>query len=72
MKVEREGKAEQKLCILILTIGKFYKCLMNNIHNITPPVSLLIYNLPKRYIKRYKRKYLGWLQGQTRKLHKIS
>ena len=28
--------------------------------------------LPKRYIKRYKRKYLGWLQGETRKLHKIS
>ena len=22
--------------------------------------------------KRYKRKYLGWLQGETRKLHKIS
>ena len=28
--------------------------------------------LPKRYIKRHKRKYLGWLQGETRKLHKIS
>ena len=28
--------------------------------------------LPKKYIKRYKRKYLGWLQGETRKLHKIS
>ena len=32
--------------------------------------------LPKmlhtQYIKRYKRKYLGWLQGENRKLHKIS
>ena len=28
--------------------------------------------LPKRYTKRYIRKYLGWLQGETRKLHKIS
>ena len=28
--------------------------------------------LPKRYIKIYKRKYVGWLQGETRKLHKIS
>ena len=26
--------------------------------------------LPKKY-KRYKRKYLGWLQGENRKLHKI-
>ena len=28
--------------------------------------------LPPKYTKRYKRKYLGWLQGETRKLHKIS
>ena len=28
--------------------------------------------LPKIYIKIYKRKYLGGLQGETRKLHKIS
>ena len=34
-------------------------------------ISLLIYLLPKRYIKRYKIKYLGWLQGETKKLHKI-
>ena len=25
-----------------------------------------------KYTKRYKRKYLGWLQGETRNLHKIS
>ena len=37
-----------------------------------PFVSHLIYKLPKRYIKRYKRKYLGCLQGETRKLYKIS
>ena len=30
-----------------------------------------IYQLPKRSIKRYKRKCLGWLQGEIRKLHKI-
>ena len=35
-------------------------------------LSPYIYMLPKRYIKRHKRKYLGWLQGETRKLHKIS
>ena len=45
---------------------------MKNIHNDITYISLLIYLLPKRYIKRYKRKYLGWLQGETRKLHKIS
>ena len=46
---------------------------MKNIHISLPPsLSLLIYKLHKRYIKRYKRKYLGWLQGETRKLHKIS
>ena len=28
--------------------------------------------LPQKYTKRYKRKYLGWLQGETRKLYKIS
>ena len=28
--------------------------------------------LPIKYIKRYKRKYLCWLQGETSKLHKIS
>ena len=39
---------------------------------LSPSLSPLIYKLPKRYIKRYKRKYLGWLQGETRKLHKIS
>ena len=44
---------------------------MKNIHNLTY-VSFLIYKLSKRYIKRYKRKYLGWSQGETRKLHKIS
>ena len=44
---------------------------MKKIHNI-PSLSPLIYMLPKRHIKRYKRKYLGWLQGETRKLHKIS
>ena len=27
--------------------------------------------LPPKYTKRYKRKYLCWLQGETRKLHKI-
>ena len=31
-------------------------------------LSLLIYMLPQRYI----RKYLGWLQEETRKLHKTS
>ena len=44
---------------------------LKNIHNITF-VFLLIYKLPKRYIKKYKIKYLSWLQGETRKLHKIS
>ena len=39
---------------------------------ISPSLSLLIYKLPKKYIKIYKRKYLGWLQGETRKLHKLS
>ena len=53
-------------------MGIFYKCLMKNIHQNITHISLLIYLLPKRYIKRYKRKYLGWLQGETRKLHKIS
>ena len=42
----------------------------NILHNITH-ISFFIYLLHKRYIKRYKRKYLGWLQGETRKLHKI-
>ena len=28
--------------------------------------------LPPKYTKIYKRKYLGWLQAETRKLHKIS
>ena len=47
---------------------------MKNIHNIisfSPSVSPFICNLPKRYINRYKRKYLGWLQGENRKLRKI-
>ena len=35
-------------------------------------LSPFLYMLPKRYIKRYKRNYLGWLQGETRKLYKIS
>ena len=41
---------------------------MKNIHNNITHISLLIYLLPKRYI----RKYLGWLQRETRKVHKIS
>ena len=44
---------------------------MKNIH-ISLSLFLLIYKLPEKNIKRYKRKYLGWLQGETRKLHKIS
>ena len=44
---------------------------MKNIY-ISFPLYLLIYMLPQRYIKRYIIKYLGWLQGETRKLHKIS
>ena len=66
--MRRKGRA--KLCIF-LTMGN-YKCLMKNIHPHITPISLLIYLLHKRYIERYKRKYLGWLQGETRKLHKIS
>ena len=69
MKTKWEGKVERKLCKFITT-GIFYKCFMKNIYNITH-ISPLIYLLLKRYIKRYKRKYLGWLQGETRKLHKI-
>ena len=66
--MRRKGRA--KLCIF-LTMGN-YKCLMKNIHPHITPISLLIYLLHKRYIEIYKRKYLGWLQGETRKLHKIS
>ena len=41
--------------------------------HISLPLTLSLYMmLPPNYIKRYKRKYLGWLQGEIRKLHKIS
>ena len=41
--------------------------------HISLPLSLSLYMmLPPKYTKRYKRKYLGWLQGETRNLHKIS
>ena len=43
-----------------------------NITSILSLSSSLYKMLPTRYIKRYKRKYLGWLQWETRKLHKIS
>ena len=44
---------------------------MKNIHILLMSLPLYMM-LPKKYKKRYKRKYLGWLQGETRKLHKIS
>ena len=42
---------------------------MNSIHLC---VSLCLPKMLPKDIKRYKRKYLGWLQGENRKLHKIS
>ena len=40
--------------------------------HISLPLSLSLYMmLAPKYTKRYKRKYLGWLQGETRNLHKI-
>ena len=63
MKTKWEGKAEQKLCIF-LTMG-IYKCSMITSLCVSKKM------LPKD-IKRYERKYLGFLQGENRKLHKIS
>ena len=70
MKTKWEDKADQKLYIFLTT--EILQCLMKNIYILNLSVSFLIYKLPKRYIQRYKRKYLRWLQGETRKLHKIS
>ena len=66
---KNEKERQSKKLFVFLTTG-IYKCSMKNIH-IFLPFSSLIYMLPKRNIKRYKIKYLGWLQGETRKLHKI-
>ena len=44
---------------------------MKNIHILLMSLPLYMM-LPKKYKKRYKRKYLSRLQGETRKLHKIS
>ena len=70
VKTKWEDKADQKLYIFLTT--EILQCLMKNIYILNLSVSFLIYKLPKRYIQRYKRKYLRWLQGETRKLHKIS
>ena len=40
--------------------------------HISLPLTLSLYMmLPPKYTKRYKRKYICWLQEETRKLHKI-
>ena len=64
-----EEKIEQKLCIFLSK--EIYKCFFEKTSILISHISLLIYLLPKSYIKRYKRKYLCSLQGETRKLHKI-
>ena len=66
MKTTWEGKVEQKLCIF-LTTGLFQMFYEKHIYPKITHISLSISLLLKRYI----RKYLGWLQGETRKLHKI-
>ena len=70
MKTKWEGKAEQKtLCISYYGNLQVFN---EKLSSSSPSLSLLIYKLPKIYIKIYKRKYRGWLQRETRKLHKIS
>ena len=61
-KMRRKGRAQ---ALYISYYGGLQ--VFNKKHTSSFPLFLLIYMLPKRY----KRKYLGWLQGETRKLHKI-
>ena len=58
-------KKDSKSSVYFL-LWEFYKCSL-----ITSPVSTKDGTHPK-YIQKYIWKYLSWLQGENRKLHKIS
>ena len=71
-KVKQNEKVRQSKSSVYFLLREILQVFNEKHPSSYPSVSLLIYKLPKRCIQRYKRKYIGWLQGETRKLHKIS
>ena len=66
---KKNEKERQSTSSIYFFYYRNYKCSMIFL---SICVSLYLQKMLPKVIKIYKRKYLGWLQGENRKLHKIS